>query len=143
MWHKTFDQRLYSWTDLRSQTKDLPIQTALIKINNWWAQTPWVPYYLHWDDRENWPDPWQLLDENIFCNLARGLGIVYTLLLLDRPDFKNLLLFESDSDNLVMVGKEKYILNSTQEIFVNKNPEISRVQKSISGLELKQKFNLG
>jgi hypothetical protein len=66
MWHKTFDQRLYSWTDLRSQTKDLPIQTALIKINNWWAQTPWVPYYLHWDDRENWPDPWQLLDENIF-----------------------------------------------------------------------------
>jgi hypothetical protein len=143
MWHKTFDQRLYSWTDLRSQTKDLPIQTALIKINNWWAQTPWVPYYLHWDDRENWPDPWQLLDENIFCNLARGLGIVYTLLLLDRPDFKNLLLFESESDNLVMVGKEKYILNSTQEIFVNKNPEISRVQKSISGLELKQKFNLG
>jgi hypothetical protein len=143
MWYKTFDQRLHSWADLRHRAQHLSTQSALIEINNWWAKSPWVPYYLHWDDQTFWPDPWQLLDDNIFCNLARGLGIVYTILLLNRDDFKNLVLFEFEYDNLVMVGHEKYILNSTQEIFVNSNPEISKVKKSISGLEIKQKFNLG
>jgi len=142
MWSKVFDQRLRSWLELRSRSKLLPMKSALMEINSWWADSPWCPYYLHWDDQHNWPDPWQLLDDNIFCNLARGLGIMYTVVLLNRSDMKNCLLFEHNGDNLVQVGQEKYILNSSEQIIVNNNLEICKSKRNITGQQIKQKFKL-
>lgn len=143
MWPKTFDQRLRGWSDLRYRNESTDLDQALVDINDWWGQSPWTPYYLHWDDRDRWPDPWQLLEENVYCDLARGLGIMYTILLLNRVDIKDPVLFEYDNQNLVRVGREKYILNSHSEIGVNNNLEILKIKKSITGQQLRQKFNLG
>jgi hypothetical protein len=112
MWPQTFDARLSSWTFLREQCQDLPIESALARINDWWFRTPWRPYYLHWDDQNSWPDPWQLLSDNVYCEVARGLGILYTITLLDRADMAPAHLVLTDAGrNLVLVAKEKYILN--------------------------------
>jgi hypothetical protein len=120
MWPKTFDARLASWTQLRDHVQSLPLELALLTINQWWFNAPWQPYYLHWDDQSTWPDPWQLLSDNVYCDLARGLGIVYTISMLDRADttLATLILTE-DGDNLVQVSKEKYILNWTADSIVN------------------------
>lgn len=119
-WPKSFADRLESWNILRDKCSDLPAQSALEHINAWWFQAPWCPYYLHWDDQATWPDPWQLLSDNIYCELARGLGILYTITLLDRADLTPAeLILTHDDLNLVQVGKEKYILNWTADSVVN------------------------
>jgi hypothetical protein len=120
MWPQTFDARLACWTFLREQCQHMPVELALVRINDWWFRTPWKPYYLHWDDQTSWPDPWQLLSDNVYCEVARALGILYTITLLDRADMApaDLVLTES-GHNLVLVEKEKYILNWEADSIVN------------------------
>jgi hypothetical protein len=120
MWPATFEARLASWTQLRGHCQNLPLESALSAVNAWWFNAPWQPYYLHWDDQSFWPDPWQLLSDNVYCDLARGLGIVYTISMLDRLDMApTTLILTEDGSNLVQVTKEKYILNWKAEQIVN------------------------
>jgi hypothetical protein len=122
MWPTTFDARLASWTFLREQCQCLPTEPALVRINDWWFRAPWQPYYLHWDDQLTWPDPWQLLSDNVYCEVARGLGILYTITLLDRADMAPAhLVLTNAGHNLVQVAKEKYILNWNAASIVNTN----------------------
>lgn len=123
MWPSNFSDRLNSWTRLRSETKSMDRESCLETVNQWWFQSPWSHYYLHWDDRQFWPDPWQLLQDNIYCNLARGLGIMYTLALLDRDDINDAILVEVGADNLVLVAGEKYTLNWEPDVIVNICPD--------------------
>jgi hypothetical protein len=125
IWPNTFSARLESWNQLRDQVQHLPLETALADINSWWFQTPWRPYYLHWDDQADWPDPWQLLSDDTYCEVARGLGILYTITLLDRADMAPVdMILTDDGTNLVRVAKEKYILNWEPDSIVNTNQEI-------------------
>ena len=120
IWPAAFSARLASWNLLRDQCQNLSTQSALEHINAWWFQAPWRPYYLHWDDQKTWPDPWQLLSDDIYCELARGLGILYTITLLDRADLAPAeLVLTQDDVNLVLVAKEKYILNWAADTVVN------------------------
>jgi hypothetical protein len=125
IWPSTFAARLEGWNLLRDQCQHLPVESALNQINQWWFRVPWQPYYLHWDDLGTWPDPWQLLSDNVYCEVARGLGILYTITLLERADLApaELILTES-GHNLVQVGKEKYILNWEPESIVNTSQAI-------------------
>ena len=130
MWPQTFDSRLESWNLLRNQCKQLPVKTSLEKINQWWFVSPWHPYYLHWDDQPDWPDPWQLLSDNIYCDLARGLGILYTISLLDHADMADAtLILTKEGDNLVLVAKEKYILNWNRDSIVNNKPKVKIIRQ--------------
>ena len=140
MWPRTFAERLESWAQLREQASTADVETALRAINSWWFQTPWRAYHLHWDDRAVWPDPWQLLSDDLYCPLARGLGILYTITMLDRPDLQDAVLAEFDSDNLVLVAKEKYILNWDSTTVVNINPTGSRSRHSITQEQIKQQI---
>jgi len=125
MWPRTFDDRLASWNLLRDRCQNLPTESALTEINRWWFCAPWQPYYLHWDDQKTWPDPWQLLSDDIYCELARGLGILYTITLLDRADLApaDLVLTET-GHNLVLMDQTKYILNWESDTIVNTNQEL-------------------
>ena len=137
MWPATFNARLTSWTQLRDHCQNLPIESALNKINAWGFQTPWRPYYLHWDDQLTWPDPWQLLSDNTFCDLARALGILYTISLLDRADIADAeLVLTDDGSNLVLVAKEKYILNWTADSVVNTFQEV-KIKKQFKQQQIK------
>ena len=130
MWPVTFDNRLQAWVELRSRCQTLDLDSALTAINQWWFNSPWQPYYLHWDDQTDWPDPWQLLSDNVYCDLARALGIVYTISLLDRADMADTELVLTDEGiNLVLVAKEKYILNWNKESIVNNKPKVNTIQR--------------
>lgn len=125
MWPVDFAKRLESWNQLRNQCLLCSPELALLNINNWWFQAPWRPYYLHWDDCRLWPDPWQLLSDDQYCDVARGLGILYTLSLLDRADIAPVELVLTDSGhNLVLVDKTKYILNWEANSIVNTFQEV-------------------
>jgi len=137
MWPATFAARLESWNLLRDQCQNLPLESALDEINRWWFQAPWRPYYLHWDDQATWPDPWQLLSDDVYCDLARALGIVYTISMLDRADMApTTLVLTEDGSNLVQVAKEKYILNWEAEYIVNTITEV-KIKKQYQQHQIK------
>lgn len=141
MWPRTFADRLESWSNLRQHCSMLDKTSALTAVNSWWFNAPWTAYHLHWDDRLVWPDPWQLLDDNIYCGLARGLGIMYTIAMIEHPEMQDAVLVETGSDNLVQVGKRKYILNWDEDLVLNTIPEVKSKHK-VTIAELKKQYNL-
>ena len=140
MWPRTFAERLESWTQLRQQASTADAETALGAINSWWFQTPWRAYHLHWDDRASWPDPWQLLSDDLYCPLARGLGILYTITMLDRENLQDAVMVEVDSDNLVLVNKKKYILNWDPEQMLNITLGHFKTHHSITQEQIQQQI---
>ena len=141
MWPATFDQRLRSWYTLRESLQTASIEQTLEDINRWWNHCPWQPYYLHWDDQNSWPDPWQLLSDNIYCEVARGLGILYTITLLNRTDLTSArLVLTENGHNLVLVDQTKYILNWDPDIVVNTNQEVE-VRRQLTQQQLHKQYN--
>ena len=109
-WPATFEARLDSWNQLRTQVADQPVESALETINSWWFQSPWTAYHLHWDDQITWPDPWQLLSDNMYCEVARGLGIFYTIKLLGRDSLSSSrMVLDSNNNTIILI--DDYILN--------------------------------
>jgi hypothetical protein len=140
MWPVKFEQRLISWNQLRTTSKNLPIEQALANINSWWFQTPWRAYHLHWDDRSTWPDPWELLSDNIYCDIARGLGILYTIAMLDRFDIESAIFADTDQGNLVLIDSGKYILNWGPELRLNNNLEQMKITNFVTKNEIKKQL---
>ena len=77
-----YDARLRSWNELRTTLADSDIKIKCTEIDNWWQNAPLVTHHLHPHDIDNWPDPWELLSENTYCEVARALGMCYTLHLI-------------------------------------------------------------
>ena len=107
----------------------------------WWFNSPWTSYHLHWDDLTEWPDPWQLLDDNIFCEVARGLGIVYTISMLSRSDITSAdLILTEEGNNLVLINSGKYILNWEAAEIVNTHLPV-KTKKILTLNQVREKYN--
>jgi hypothetical protein len=118
-----YDARLRSWYNLRSQIEDTSIQNKCIEIDKWWQQAPLLTHYLHPSDLPNWPGPWELLVENTYCTLARGLGMCYTLILMNITDVEYVLAKDIDDNDtsLVLVDNAKYLLNYWPNTVISNN----------------------
>lgn len=118
------DERLRSWQDFRTTIGQKPFEQALADTQHLWSYAPYVAHYLTTDQLSTWPDPWELLYENYYCDLAKALGIVYTLYLSShRPDIEIRIYQAPDSKetyNLVLVDQGKYVLNMIHDEVVNK-----------------------
>lgn len=76
------NERLICWKDFRNKLEDSP--AALEECVRWWSKAPFVSPYLDPQDSKSWPDPWHLILDSKFDNLAIVLGIMYTLQLTVR-----------------------------------------------------------
>jgi hypothetical protein len=111
MWPIDYDDRLLEWRLLREQAEqEQNLESLLVLVDTFWQRAPTIPHYLHIDDYLKWPNPWELLVENNFCELAKCLGIVYTLLILNRTDITEITIIETKSYHLVKIN-DKHILN--------------------------------
>lgn len=74
--------RLAEWKKIRDQleTDNDPFQTVL----SLWSRAPFVNSYLDANNPDQWPDPWHLILDNRYDDLALALGIMYTLKLTKR-----------------------------------------------------------
>ena len=61
------EDRLKSWRDFRYQLDQLSLENALAQTAEFWASAPFVPYNLDIKDSDSWPDPWTLVEENVYC----------------------------------------------------------------------------
>ncbi len=116
-----YETRLRAWATLREKIPQLPIDQKCVEIDNFWQRVPLMTHYLHTDYINDWPDPWQLISDNLYCYYGRALGMIYTLILSDT---KNIELVEAIDDNsnevvLVLVDDAKYVLNYWPDTVVN------------------------
>ena len=137
-----YETRLKSWYDLRQQLQNTEDATKCIEIDKWWQSAPIVNHYLHPDFTNEWPGPWELLVENNYCTLARGLGMCYTLLLLGVTDIDFVLAKDDTGDEvaLVLVDRAKYILNYWPNMVLNINLQDFIITKRININELQNKL---
>ena len=97
-------------------------------------------HYLHWDDWQDWPDPWQLLADDVYCDLARALGILYTIEIMDHRDVRDCVLIQDRDHNLVLVDPGKYILNWSPGEIVNIPSPATDGSRQIHSKQLSRKI---
>lgn len=127
MWNLRPEERLREWKDFRRKIGTQPIEEACKNVSHLWSYAPYVNYYLDPDrlaSTSPWPDPWTLLYENYYCDIAKALGMLYTLHLghHDAADIELLIGVNEDTKepyNLVSLAQGKYILNLEFDTVVN------------------------
>jgi hypothetical protein len=82
MFRSTYEQRLSAWRDFRLslETADDPIQSTI----DFYESAPLCKFQCDPYDRNTWPTPWEILEENNYCSFVKILAIAYTLQLTDR-----------------------------------------------------------
>jgi hypothetical protein len=136
MWKTSYEERLADWFELRQVCEHLDLAQQLQRINDWWFRAPMVNRVITWDNSANWPGPWNLLVNSGYCELARSLGIVYTLMMLENRLYTDLNIITTGQDNLVQVDSGKYILNWAPGEVLNTNSTLITVQNSINSTAL-------
>ena len=81
MYDKQYEDRLASWAEFRStlETSHDPIQDTI----DFFSHAPLVNIQTDPYTPSSWPDPWELIKENIYCPFVKILAICYTLQLTD------------------------------------------------------------
>jgi hypothetical protein len=119
-------RRLSHWKTFRDQLGSMTLLQALKATQQLWQTCPFTPFYLAADQPDSWPNPWDLLIENYYCDLAKCLGIVYTLHLSNH---KNVLdpeirvyndMVSRYQYHIAYFANGKYVLNLIDNEVVNK-----------------------
>lgn len=78
----SYEQRLQQWSDFRSslETADDPLQVVIDTYSN----NPTVSIHTDPWTQDMWPNPWELIMENQYCEFCSVLGMCYSLQLTDR-----------------------------------------------------------
>lgn len=76
------NERLTKWKQVRDELERDP--TAFQTVIDLWARAPFVSPFLDPNQPNSWPDPWHLILDNRYDDLAICLGIMYTLQLTQR-----------------------------------------------------------
>lgn len=82
MFDKLDTERLRAWYEFRLglETSQDPLQDTI----DFYSKAPLVSITMDPYDAATWLDPWELLNENLYCEFAIILAIGYTLSLTDR-----------------------------------------------------------
>ena len=137
MWKTQYQERLADWVQLRQAAESTEKSQQLMLINDWWFGAPIVNHLINWENPQGWPTPWELLNNNGYCELARALGIVYTIMLVGNTTYTDLKIIQTKEDNLVLVDGGKYILNwAPGEMLNTHSTPIPTVKNAIDSSEL-------
>ena len=133
VFQNTYDTRLQSWYQLRQSLENSTLEKKCIDIDNFWQKVPLVNHYLHLDNMGEWPSPWELIYDNNYCTVARGLGMAYTLLLLGIKDieFAEATDYNNEDLVLVLVDRAKYVLNYWPNTVVNNCLQDFTIKKTV------------
>jgi hypothetical protein len=140
--------RFNRWKSFRQNLSLLKLSDAIAETNDLWSQCPYRPYYLDAHDNAMWPDPWQLIDENIYCDIAKTLGMLYTLHLTEHRSSLDpeLRIYQNQKNqyqyHIAYFCHGKYVLNLIEGDVVNKehiNQELKLIRcYTASDLKLEQ-----
>lgn len=117
MWYDiNCKDRILAWREWRQALDGMPFEDALATVARDWARVPLVNHYLAPDEMDKWPNPWELINEDYYCDLAVCLGMFYSLeLSIHKPSNMALNIYR-DADastwiHLCQIDNGKYVLN--------------------------------
>ena len=125
MWKLETSERLARWRDFRKSLDALSLADACQATAEFWHTCPFNPYYLDPADPDSWPTAWDLITENYYCDLAKSLGIVYTLHFSNHTaDLNPQIHIYNDPEtgyvyNLSVLAQGKYVINFLDNKIVN------------------------
>lgn len=142
IFQSSYEARLQDWFQLRNSVTSLPIEQQCITIDEWWQHAPLVNHHLHPHDIDNWPNPWELLSENTYCEVARALGMCYTLFLIGVNDIELVLARNNTAEDvvLVLVDNAKYILNYWPNTVISNSLKDFKVVDTLDIKKIKDKI---
>lgn len=108
-------ERLKIWKDFRDNLE--VSANPFLDVALLWSRAPFVSKYLDPFNPKSWPDPWKLILDNRFDDLAIALGMLYTIQLTKR--------FKDDRFEIHMAMSEKekqYVLVVNNSVVLNWNP---------------------
>jgi hypothetical protein len=81
MFNKKFEDRLLAWVDFRKklESSSSPFEDTI----ELYSHAPTVNMQVDPWDPKSWLTPWELLNENKYCEFSKILAICYTLQLTD------------------------------------------------------------
>tara|TARA_Y100000389_G_C17441662_1_gene508960 strand:+ start:1211 stop:1633 length:423 start_codon:yes stop_codon:yes gene_type:complete len=82
MYNKKYEERLATWSEFRSSLEDS--NTPFLDVVDFYASAPKTRYAVDPWGQSTWPDPWQLLEENLYCEFSVVLGMCFSLQLTDK-----------------------------------------------------------
>jgi hypothetical protein len=140
--------RLSEWKSFRDKLNQATLCAAIDATHELWQSCPFIPFYLDPENPKEWPDPWQLITENYYCDLAKTLGMLYTLHLTVHKDqlFPELRVYSDPVTkydyHIAYLCYGKYVLNLIENKVVNKehiNQELKLIRcYTASDLKLEQ-----
>jgi hypothetical protein len=142
MWNLTPSERLRYWHDFRKKISEQSKEDAIKETHHLWCYAPFVSHYLTTDQIATWPNPWELVNDNYYCDLAKSLGMVYTLYLTSHAIESTIEIYRDeiskDNYNLVYIDGGKYVLNYLHDEVINKKQIQSGLRhiKSITTTDL-------
>ena len=82
MFDLAVNERLSNWRQFRNDLENS--NSPLEEVAKFWSKAPFVGSYLNYSQPETWPDPWHLVIDGKFDDLAICLGMLYTIKLTQR-----------------------------------------------------------
>ena len=142
IFQSSYEARLQDWFQLRSSVSNLTTKEQCVAIDKWWQRAPMINHHLHPYDMDNWPNPWELLSENTYCEVARALGICYTLSLIGINDYELVLAKNEMGDDvvLVLVDNAKYILNYWPDTVISNNLKDFKIEVKLDTQKIIEKI---
>ena len=145
MWHLETQARLSSWHAFRQEISILPVEQAIQQTNKLWMSAPISNPYYTADHPAEWPDPWQLVVDNSYDDIARALGMLYTMVLSHNDIAGEIRCYRDrkrcEDINLAWFDAGKYVLNYDLEVRVNTELEYINQANIINVCTKEELFN--
>ena len=105
------NDRLITWRRFRDSLEKS--ETPFTDVAEFWSRAPFVNPYLNPNQPATWPDPWRLVIDGKYDDLAICLGMLYTIKLTQRFTDSNFEIHMSmlSKDHFYLVVDNKHVLN--------------------------------
>ena len=133
-------QRLNAWKQFRTEIENS--ETPLEDVAEFWSHAPFVSPYLDPGNPTIWPDPWHLILDAKYDDLAIPLGMLYTLKLTQRFMGSKFEIHMSIPDNkdkqYMLIVDDKQVLNFEYKAVIDieklKNIQTTLIWSSLNSL---------
>lgn len=127
MFDRYGNERLIAWREFRDKLETST--NPLLDVAIFWAGAPFVNRYLDHSQVELWPNPWKLIIDGRFDDLAITLGMLYTIKLTERFRDVGCDVYQSLQDD------KKTLLIVDNSIILNWHYRALCSQKDIEGVD--------
>jgi hypothetical protein len=122
MFDKTYEDRLRAWHEFRNtlESAEDPIQEAINQYN----QVPTVSLHTDPWTQEMWPNPWELIQENQYCEFCKLLGICFSLQLTDtfsQSKFEIHIGIDNENSNThYLLFVDDFVIGYTDDTYISR-----------------------